>query len=51
MKVRKRQGKRGVVYLLDYRVNGSRKVKSLGKIIKKKANLIMAQRQKEIAEA
>jgi len=50
MKVRKREGKRGVVYLLDYRVNGYRKVESLGTIIKKKADLIRAQRQKEIAE-
>jgi len=50
MKIRKRKGKRGVVYLLDYRVNGYRKVESLGKITKREAELIMAQRQKEIAE-
>jgi len=50
MKIRKRKGKRGVVYLLDYRVNGYRRVESLGRITKREADLIMAQRQKEIAE-
>jgi integrase len=50
MKIRKRQGKRSVVYLLDYRVNGYRKIESLGRITKREAELIMAQRQKEIAE-
>jgi len=43
-------GKRGIVYLLDYRVNGYRKIESLGKITKREAELIMAQRQKDIAE-
>jgi len=50
MKIRKRPGKKGVTYYLDYRVNGFRKVESLGRVTKRQAELIMAQRQKEIAE-
>ena len=50
MKIRKRKGKRGITYSLDYRVNGYRTIESLGRITKRQAELIMAQRQKEIAE-
>ncbi len=50
MKIRKRKGKRNITYSLDYRVNGYRRVESLGRITKRQAELIMAQRQKEIAE-
>lgn len=50
MKIRKRQGKNRVTYYLDYRVNGFRKRESLGQVTRKKAELIMIQRQKEILE-
>ena len=50
MKVRKRPGKKGVTYYLDYRLNGCRIVESLGRVTKRQAELIMAQRQREIAE-
>ena len=50
MKIRKRKGKRNITYSLDYRVNGYRRVESLGRITKRQAELIMAQRQEEIAE-
>ncbi len=50
MKIYRRQGKTGATYYLDYRVNGYRKRESLGKVTRKKAELIMFQRQKEIVE-
>jgi len=50
MKLRPRKGKKGTVWLLDYYVNGQRKVESLGRITEKKAMDIFAQTRTEILE-